>query len=259
MNLEMKTANYIDLGMTDYFETFKLQEELAEKRLRDEIPDTILISEHYPLVNFGMREESNKFSDNFIKEMNSAGIEFTEENAIKYLKERDINFYRTSRGGGATFIGPGQINFYPIVKYERISKEIFGAGGYLKRINSIMQEGLNSYGLDAKKRSSNKKDGKDVWIERNGSPFKLGGKGIKLSKGIAYHGFNFYLKEKSTSGFKYVNPCGYSQKYLKVTNVEKALNKKIEAAHFKQNILNKIKEKFEYDSIEEIDKQELIK
>ncbi len=254
MDLEMRTANYFDLGKTDYSETFKLQEELSEKRAKDEIPDTILISEHYPTINFGMRGESNKFSDNLIKEMKSKGIEFTKENAIDYLKkEKEIDFSQTSRGGGATFIGSGQINFYPIVKYERISKNIFGPGGYLKIINSIMSDVLNDYGLDAKKRSNNKKDGKDVWIERNGRPLKLGGKGIKLSKGVAYHGFNFYVKKGSTDGFKYVNPCGYSSDELGVTNLEEALGREVSLEEFKQRVLEEIRRKFKYEEIKNRD------
>ncbi len=253
MSLEMeikRTANYIDLGITDYLETFKLQQQLVERRIKDEIPDIILISEHFPTVNFGRREKNNTFSDNLTQEMKSLGLEFNEKNAIKYLKEKGIDFSKTPRGGGSTFIGPGQINFYPIVKYGRISKDFFGPGGYLKILDSIASETIDDYGLKTKKRTTNKKDGKDVWIEINKKPFKIMGKGIAFDKGISYHGFNIYVKQGSTKGFRYVNPCGYSN--LGAISIEDALGKTIDTKKFKERVVKKIKEKFRYDSINKI-------
>ncbi len=261
MNLEMVIAEYIDLGVTDYLETFKLQEKLAEKRAKDEIPDTILISEHYPTVNFGSREIHNTFSKILEKEIKKQGIEFTKENAINYLKkEKEIDFSQTSRGGGATFIGKGQINFYPIVKYERISQALMGIDKYKGIIDDIMNSVLKSYELninihtDSRNQDKDAKNSirKDIWINKDGKDYKLGGKGIHTAKGVAYHGFNFYVKKESTEGFKYVNPCGYSSGELGVMSIEEALGKKIDLNDFKQKVLKEIKKKFKYNEIKRL-------
>jgi lipoyl(octanoyl) transferase len=258
MNLEMKIAKYIDLGVTNYSETFRLQEELAQKRAQDEISDTILISEHFPVVNFGMREVHNTFSEKLKKEIENSGVEFTNKNAIEYLKQKGIDFSRTSRGGGSTFIGPGQINFYPIVKYEKITKSLLGINQYKEMIDEIMYSVLRSYNLDVKIHNDNRNDDiqaknsnrKDIWIEKAGESFKLGGKGIHIAKGVAYHGFNFYLNKDSIRGFNYVNPCGYDEKELGATSIEEVLGKKVSQENFKKRVLEEIKKKFEYDSIE---------
>jgi lipoate-protein ligase B len=75
-----------------------LQKRLAEKRIRKNIPDTILVSEHYPVVNFGMREVDNTFSDSLREEIEKEGADFCETKAIDYLRKRGIGFSRTSRG-----------------------------------------------------------------------------------------------------------------------------------------------------------------
>ena len=256
MNLEMVTANYFDLGVTDYSEIFELQKQIAEKRAEDEIDDTILIAEHFPVVNFGSREVHNNFSEKFIKELESKGIEFTEENAINYLKTKGIDFSRTSRGGGATFIRQGQINFYPIVKYERISQEILNIEKYKKIIDSIMHSVIEIYGIDAKihkdlrndDEDAKKSSRKDIWVVRDGKNFKIGGKGIYISRGVAYHGFNFYLKEGCTDGFEYVNPCGYKEDELKTISIEEVLGKKVDSLEFKNRVLREIQKQFRYDS-----------
>jgi lipoyl(octanoyl) transferase len=262
MSLEMKTANYVDIGKTDYSETFKLQEELSEKRAKDEIPDTILISEHYPLINFGSREVHNTFSNVFLEELKKEKIEFNELNAISYLKKKGIDFSRTSRGGGATFIGRGQINIYPIVKYEKISKTLMGVDKYKEIIDDVMFSVLKSYGLDVNIHVDSRKEDKDagnsirkdIWIRKNGRDYKLGGKGIHVSKGVAHHGFNFYVKKGSTRGFDYINPCGYSYQELGVTNLEEVLGKEVDLNDFKQRVLGEINKKFGYEKINKLNK-----
>jgi len=260
MDLEMRTAAYLDLGITDYNKVFRLQSELASKRAKNEIQDTIIITEHNPLINFGIREVHNSFSDYLYGILKEKNIEISEENAIKYLKEIGIGFSRTSRGGGATFIGKGQLNIYPIVAYESITKNIFDVNGYKKIIDEIMDSVLKSYGLktiihkDTRKddEEAEKSNRKDIWIEIGNKSFKLGGKGIHFSNGIAYHGFNFYVKKGCTDGFKYVNPCGYTSDELGVISIEEAIGKEIKMEDFKKRVVKEIKNRFNYNSFEEI-------
>ena len=101
MKLE-KIALYADLGITNYTDTFELQKRLAQKRERNEIPDIILVTEHYPIVNFGMVELYNQFSDYLYKELEKKGLKTSEKNAIKFLELKGIPFSKTQRGGGAT-------------------------------------------------------------------------------------------------------------------------------------------------------------
>jgi lipoate-protein ligase B len=261
----MVVAECFDLGKTDYSETFVLQKRLAEKRIIKSIPDTILVSEHYPVVNFGMREVDNTFSDSLREEIEKEGADFCETKAIDYLRKRGIGFSRTSRGGGATFIGEGQINFYPIVNYEKIAQAVMGIDRYKEIIDSIMYSVLKSYGLNVEVYNVSRRDEgddknsirKDVWLREDGKDYKLGGKGIHISKGVAYHGFNFYVKKGSAKGFRYVNPCGCSPDELGVISVEEALGREVSLEDFKGRVLDEIKIKFGYEEIKRAGKLEI--
>jgi lipoate-protein ligase B len=120
-----------------------------------------------------------------------------------------------------------------------------------------MNNVLRSYGLDTHIANDIRKDDpdafkrdrKDVWLEKENVHYKLGGKGIHTSGPVAYHGFNFYVKKGSTFGFKFVNPCGYTNDELKTTSVEEALGKEISMDDFKKSVLYEIKSQFKYDQI----------
>jgi lipoate-protein ligase B len=255
MSLEKRTAEWIDLGTTDYEETFKLQEYLAEKRKMGEIGDTILITEHLPLVNFGSANMHNKFSKELIDEVGTPD----ERKIINYLSEKGVSFNKSERGGGSTYIGPGQLVFYPIVNYENIVNRPLGIGNYKYLIDEIMADSLKQVGIDAQvfKVTENlgedgdnkRRDRKDVWITENGMYYKLGGKGIHASGAVAYHGFNFYLDDKSTNGFWYIDPCGYTKDELGVKSVGGVLGKDIDRNFFRDIVLGKMKNGFGYDEL----------
>lgn len=265
MTLDERIAQIIDLGLTNYEDTYKLQQELTKARENNEIPDIILLAEHKPIVNFGMREIHNTFSDYLYNELKKQKKDETQENAIKYLENKDINFSRTSRGGGATYIGPGQLNIYPIVKYEEITGKSFDVNKYKEIIDNLMNDVLRSLYLDVKIAKDVREDDvkakesnrQDVWLEIEGKKYKLGGKGIHIRKNVAYHGFNFYVKKESVSGFKYVDACGYNHEDLGTISVEDALQKNMNMEEFKNRVLQEIKTKFGYKTMSKIDLHEL--
>jgi len=50
----------IDCGLADYALVLERQHELREKRRLKEIPDTVLVVEHRPVVTLGARQSANK-------------------------------------------------------------------------------------------------------------------------------------------------------------------------------------------------------
>ncbi|MFP4568219.1 MAG: lipoyl protein ligase domain-containing protein [Candidatus Woesearchaeota archaeon] len=265
--MEKRIAQYIDLNKTNYLEVFELQKKIAEKRLKNEIPDTIIMTEHNPVINFGMTELYNTFSEKLYYELQEKNIEPTKENAIKYLNEiKKIPFTKTQRGGGATYIGPGQLNIYPIIDYEALTNQALGVNKYKDIINELMNNTIQSFKINSKIDDQNlirkgKKledersksgDRKDIWITENGKHYKLGGRGIHTKGKVAYHGFNFYVKKGSTNGFEYVNTCGYTPYELKTTSMEEASRKEINMNDFKERVLREIQKQFKYTELKEI-------
>jgi lipoyl(octanoyl) transferase len=85
-------------GLVPYRASYEAMHELAEQRLRQEIPDTLILLEHPPVYTAGKRwkPEHLRWARDAIE---AAGAE--------------LHF--VDRGGSVTFHGPGQLVGYPIV------------------------------------------------------------------------------------------------------------------------------------------------
>ena len=83
------------LGQVSYQEAYTLMLEMRQKRLKNEISDTLLFLEHPPVITMG-RQSSEK--DLYVSEA--------------FLKEKKIEFFKTERGGKLTYHGPGQLVVY---------------------------------------------------------------------------------------------------------------------------------------------------
>src|SRR4030043_987813 len=87
----------VDLGRSDFKKTWDLQRSLHRLRIENDIPDTLLIVEHDPVITIG---KSGKESNIKIPE--------------KLLTVRGVGYYHIERGGDVTYHGPGQIVGYLI-------------------------------------------------------------------------------------------------------------------------------------------------
>ena len=87
-----------DLGRLRWAEAYALQQELVERRKRNETGDQLLLVEHPHVVTMGR----NGHMENVI-----AGEEI--------LSRSGIDFHHTNRGGDVTYHGPGQLVGYPIL------------------------------------------------------------------------------------------------------------------------------------------------
>ncbi|MBS3093944.1 hypothetical protein J4456_05180 [Candidatus Pacearchaeota archaeon] len=235
-----------DIGKTDYLQTIRLQKSLVEKRADGEIQDMILFSEHFPTIDFGSAVTHNTFSNLLLIEVRKKYENNDMNSILKFLESKGILFSETVRGGGATYIGPGQIMVYPIIDLKENFGNSLAVSEYKEAIDRIMLNVLQSFGIPAETftvekilgESSMRKDRKDIWITQNNKHYKLGGKGIRVTQGIAHHGFNLYLNAESISGFRYINACGYTPEELGVTSIEHLLGKKIDREEFKTKIVS---------------------
>lgn len=255
MNLEKRVAHWVDLGRTDYQETFRFQQEMVELRKKNQVPDTILFAEHHPVIDFGRVPTHNKFSPDLIEQFRG-----NHEAIINHLNSSfNIGFSQTSRGGGATYIGPGQLMVYPIVHHPSITRSKYQTDlpGYNFRIDRIMHDTLLGLGVKdaqivevAEKLGEGdlRKDRKDVWVVRDGQNYKLGGKGTHFAGDIAYHGFNLYVAPESIAGFKHIQACGYTKEELDTTTISSEVGQ-VSIDQVRAQVLSAIGEHFNYSSI----------
>jgi lipoyl(octanoyl) transferase len=168
-----------DCGLAAYREILALQQQLHNERLRNQIPDTVLIVEHHPVITLGARASANRF------------LISPEE-----IARRGVDLVEVRRGGGVTAHNPGQLVFYPIV---HLKERGLGINEYIRELESIGIELLTHLGVPAGRQQGFP----GLWLENR----KLASIGVRVSKGVTYHGMAINI-QNDLSIFELIVPCG---------------------------------------------------
>lgn len=135
--------------------------------------------------------------------------------------------FKVSRGGKATYHGPGQIVSYPLINLKKRGSDLHL---YLDQLEQAIILTLKHYNIEADGNPDRgNPDGTGVWC--NGK--KIASIGIACRRWITYHGLalNLYRDEKAFTG---INPCGYNSSIM--TSVEEILDKKICRQNFETEL-----------------------
>jgi lipoate-protein ligase B len=189
----------LDLGTKDYKEVLDIQYQLIEKRLKGEIPDTLIFVEHPHVLTLGRKSNINNIFDT------------------------SLPVYHVERGGDVTYHGPGQIVGYPIFDINK-EKDI---NKFLRNLEEVIIESLKDYGLIGKR--IEKYTG--VWINDK----KIASIGIAFKNWISYHGFALNVAT-DLNYFYRINPCGLESAIM--TSMENLLSQKININELKVIIFN---------------------
>lgn len=264
MSLEEKVAYWVNLGTTNYELTYRLMEKLAKARASGFETDIILVTQHNPEVNFGSDTKNNRLSARFLREIeNEFGENYTEENIREVLRRKGMNLSKTSRGGGATVLAPGQLVYHPIVDFKAVvgGEDI---GAYKGKMYSIIFEALSALGISGIRIGSDdayrtRKERRDAWIEREGKAIKLASKGLHFSRNIAYHGFALYIDQRGIEQFWLVDPCGYKEDEVEIGSVEAELGKPINHVEVNAIVKDLFVKHFGYTQIRDMKKEDVEK
>jgi lipoate-protein ligase B len=194
-----------DLGSIEYADAVRLQNELAEQRLLEEIPDTLLLLEHPPVVTLGRR---GTLEDVYVSEAD--------------LKRRGIALESTTRGGLVTYHGPGQLVGYPIVKLRARGLTV---PCYVRALEQSIIDALREIGIAARIDEGHV----GVWTAAG----KIAAIGVAQRRGVTLHGFAVNL-QPDLSHFALINPCGIGD--LGVTSAQDILGSQVDTADFKRRI-----------------------
>jgi lipoate-protein ligase B len=201
-----RTLQVRDLGHIAYADAMRLQDELVARRVADDIPDTLLLLEHAPVVTLGRRAS---LEDVYV--------------SPDALTRRGIALERTTRGGLVTYHGPGQVVGYPIVKLRARGLTV---PCYVRALELAVVSTLEAYGVRA-----HIDDGHvGVWT----SAGKIAAIGVAQRHGVSLHGFAVNLQPDLTH-FALINPCGIAE--LGVTSVEAITGRAVDASEFKRRIV----------------------
>ena len=144
------------------------------------------------------------------------------------LKNNNIKFYKTNRGGDITYHGPGQIVCYPILDLDNFFTDIHK---YLRFLEETIILTLKDYGIDGK-RSENETG---VWLNPNSiDARKICAMGVKASRWVTMHGLALNVNN-DLSYFENIIPCGIRGK--SITSIAQECEKNIQIESVKKKIL----------------------
>jgi lipoyl(octanoyl) transferase len=242
--MEKQHIIFKDLGVMDYQAAWDYQEAL----LRENVRRKSLAYGYGPAVTAGDHEHTVPAAGGdgqptqhyllFVEHppVYTLGKSGKKENVLlddEGLKEREIQFFNTNRGGDITFHGPDQLVGYPILDLEKFYTDI---GKYLRNLEEVVIRTLAAYGIKGERSPGET----GVWIDPGvpGKERKICAIGVRCSRWITMHGFALNVNT-DLSYFNHIIPCGIVNK--QVTSMEKELDYKPDM----QEVKEKVKRNFE--------------
>ena len=140
----------------EYNEAVEMMSKLQMQRIKDEIPDTILILEHPEIVTVGPRARND-------------GIHPPADYATQAV----------DRGGGLTWHGPGQLVVYPIIHWDKDAENSVAA--IIHKLEAWVIESLATLGIKGYR--DERMQG--VWVEEK----KICSIGLSFLRWVSRHGF----------------------------------------------------------------------
>jgi len=163
------------LGRVSYDEGIALQERIRAHRQAGEIPDALLLLEHWPVYTKGRRTQPSD-------------LPMGED----WYRTQGIEVCDSDRGGRVTYHGPGQLVGYPIVGITDVP-------AYVGTMEEMIVRTLGEEGVESEVRQGET----GVWA-RGG---KIGSIGIHVSRGVTTHGLAVNV-DGDLQPFEWIVPCG---------------------------------------------------
>lgn len=229
-----------DLGIINYKAAWDYQEELVKKNVD---------------IKIEVRKMSNEQAASSPELQTKNHLLFCEHPAVYTLgksghienvllsedqmEEKEIEFFRTNRGGDITFHGLQQVVGYPILDLENFYTDI---GKYLRSLEEVIILTIAEYGIEGER----SKGETGVWIEPGsiGKERKICAMGIRCTRWITMHGFALNVNT-DLSYFNNIIPCGIVNK--QVTSIEKELGRKVNFEEVKEKIRKNFVQVFNID------------
>jgi lipoic acid synthetase len=185
------------LGILDYEQACRLQEQVAAARAADATGDLLLLVEHPPVITVGRGggQEDILASEDL-------------------LQQQGIRVLPTDRGGKATYHGPGQLVVYPIFRVSTGDLHDF-----VWRLEEAVIQTLAPYGLTAGRLA----EYPGVWIGGQ----KIAAIGLAVRDGITRHGLALNV-DPQMDHFGLLIPCGIADRG--VTSMSQQLRREARVA-----------------------------
>jgi lipoate-protein ligase B len=196
----------LDLGLAPYGAVLERQFTVLEDRIRDRIPDTLILVEHPPVVTLGRAKTA-------------ANLRHTPE----ALRAQGVEFFEVSRGGDATYHAPGQLVGYPIFDLRQHGRDVLH---FCRGVEAALIRTLEAFELAA--RAVPGKAG--VWVGER----KIASLGISLRRWVTFHGFALNVGI-DLAGFHLIRPCGEEPEVM--TSMDALLGRQVPMGEVRDRVV----------------------
>jgi lipoyl(octanoyl) transferase len=191
------------LGCVPYGDGLVIQRERAALRRSGEIPDTLLLLEHPPVITIGRGADRANLTSS-AAELDALGIAVVE----------------SDRGGDVTYHGPGQLVGYPILDLKAPPHQP-DLHRYLRQLEEALIGALGDFGIVA----GRFRGLTGVWTGVEGArPTKIAAIGIRVAHWVTQHGFALNVCPEMAH-FDTIVPCGIRD--YGVTSMSTALGRSV--------------------------------
>jgi len=201
------------LGLIEYGEGIRLQQELVAQRKSGAIPDTLLLLEHPHVYTLGR---------NAIR----ANLLITEDR----LTEMGAQLFETDRGGDITYHGLGQLVGYPIFDLTQHRRDI---AWFMRSLEEVFIGVARDFGIEAVRL----RGCPGVWVGND----KLVAMGVHISRWVTSHGFAFNVNT-NLGYFDAIVPCGIRDKG--VTSLARLLGRPVDMGRVIERVIARFSEVF---------------
>lgn len=168
-----------DLGLTAYAPVLALQRELQNARTHGGAPDTLLLTEHEPVLTLG---RGHPVPDLRVSSRELAAL--------------GIDIVQTERGGDITYHGPGQLVAYPIIDLRAWDLALTD---YVAALETTVIRTLGVFGIAGETRQG----ARGVWVGDR----KIASLGINVRRWVTMHGIALNVSPEMAR-FRLINACG---------------------------------------------------
>ena len=235
--------NVIDLGLIEYEQAWRLQDEYASEIAEGKRPPTLLLLEHPHVYTFGRKGHIEN-------------LLWDEEQ----LKQKGISVHWVDRGGDVTYHGPGQLVGYPLIPLGKLDDQNripeTDYIGYVRKLEKMLIAALARLGVAAGQRSGLT----GVWVqadvysrcprcrpEDRHKPAKIAAIGVKVDvHGVSRHGFALNVNP-DMSYWDGIVACGLAE--YPVVSLADLLNESPDMSTVKKEILLAFEEVFGFNMV----------
>lgn len=183
-------------GLVEYQEAWDYQKLLQQRRIDDEIGDTVLLLQHPSVYTAGKRTEAWA------------------------LPQDGTPVVTVDRGGQITWHGPGQLVGYPIMKLRKKVDVV----AYVRRMEDLIAAVCREFGVSSAR--GRLRDRTGVWLpaDETGPERKICAIGVRVRWATTMHGFALNC-DPDMGAWNRIAPCAITD--AEVTSLSAELGRKV--------------------------------